>query len=45
MTDLSNYNAELADEETLEEEQEEKVTFQYDPDKINIVTREPTIGV
>lgn len=48
MTDLSNYNAELADEETLEEEdndeeQEEKVTFQYDPEKINIVTREPTI--
>ncbi|MEH2208066.1 MAG: DUF262 domain-containing protein [Nostoc sp.] len=43
MTNLSNYNAELADEETLEEEQEEKVTFQYDPDKINIVTREPTI--
>ncbi|MEH2378883.1 MAG: DUF262 domain-containing protein [Nostoc sp.] len=44
MTDLSNYNAELADEEISEEEdQEEKVTFQYDPDKINIVTREPTI--
>ncbi|MBD2559571.1 MULTISPECIES: DUF262 domain-containing protein [Nostoc] len=44
MTDLSDYNPELADEETLEEEdQEEKVTFQYDPDKINIVTREPTI--
>ncbi|MCF2149486.1 DUF262 domain-containing protein [Desmonostoc muscorum LEGE 12446] len=44
MTHLSNYNAELADEEILEEEdQEEKVTFQYDPDKINIVTREPTI--
>ena len=44
MTDLSNYNPELADEETLEEEyQEEEVTFLYDPDKINIITREPTI--
>ncbi|MFN6477537.1 DUF262 domain-containing protein [Nostoc sp. DedQUE07] len=48
MTDLSNYNAELADEETLEEEnndeeQYDKVTFQYDPDKINITTRQPTI--
>jgi hypothetical protein len=44
MTDLSNYNAELADKETLEEEyQEEKVTFLYDPEEINIVTREPTI--
>ncbi|MBW4646916.1 MAG: DUF262 domain-containing protein [Goleter apudmare HA4340-LM2] len=48
MTNLNNYNAELADEETLDEEdndeeQEEKVSFQYDPEKINIVTREPTI--
>ncbi|BAY31370.1 hypothetical protein NIES2107_32290 [Nostoc carneum NIES-2107] len=47
MTDLNNYNAELADKETLEEEdkeeEDEKVTFQYDPEKINIVTREPTI--
>ena len=33
MTDLSNYNAELADEENLEEEyQEEEVTFLYDPE-------------
>ncbi|WP_242054762.1 hypothetical protein [Nostoc flagelliforme] len=43
MTDLSNNNPELADEEDNDEEQEEKVTFQYDPEKINIVTREPTI--
>ncbi|QLE50560.1 DUF262 domain-containing protein [Nostoc sp. C057] len=48
MTDLNNYNAELADEETLDEEnndeeQYDKVTFQYDPDKINITTRQPTI--
>ncbi len=43
MTDLSNYKVELADEEDNDEEQEEKVTFQYDPEKINIVTREPTI--
>ncbi|MDZ7962438.1 MAG: hypothetical protein RMY34_31995 [Aulosira sp. DedQUE10] len=47
MTNLNNYSAELSDEETLEgedkEEEEEKVTFQYDPEKINIVTREPTI--
>jgi hypothetical protein len=48
VTNLNNYNAELADEETLDEEdndeeQEEKVSFQYDPEKINIVTREPTI--
>ncbi|MFN6565082.1 MAG: DUF262 domain-containing protein [Nostoc sp. ChiSLP01] len=44
MTDLSNYNAELADEEILdEEEREEKITFQYDPDEINIITREPTV--
>ncbi|MBG1269644.1 DUF262 domain-containing protein [Nostoc sp. WHI] len=48
MTDSSNYNVELADEETLDEEnndeeQYDKVTFQYDPDKINITTRQPTI--
>ncbi|QLE44538.1 DUF262 domain-containing protein [Nostoc sp. C052] len=48
MVNLNNYNAELADEETLDEEdndeeQYEKVTFQYDPEKINIATREPTI--
>ncbi len=48
MTDLNNYRLELADEETLNEEDndeelEEKFTFQYDPEKINIVTREPTI--
>jgi len=48
VTYLNNHNVELPDEETLDEEenyeeQEEKVTFQYAPDKINIVTREPTI--
>ncbi|TVP65471.1 MAG: DUF262 domain-containing protein [Nodularia sp. (in: Bacteria)] len=48
MTSLNNYEAELAEEEILgeednDEEQDEKVTFQYDPEKINIVTREPTI--
>ncbi|MEH1911033.1 MAG: DUF262 domain-containing protein [Nostoc sp.] len=48
MVNLNNYNAELADEEILDEEdndeeQYEKVTFQYDPEKINIATREPTI--
>ncbi|BAZ47564.1 hypothetical protein NIES4103_01650 [Nostoc sp. NIES-4103] len=48
MTGLNNYNLELTDEETLDEEEnyeekDEKVTFLYDPDKINIVTREPTI--
>ncbi|MBG1259315.1 DUF262 domain-containing protein [Nostoc commune] len=48
MVNLNNYNPELADEEILDEEdndeeQYEKVTFQYDPEKINIATREPTI--
>ncbi len=48
MVNLNNYNAELANEETIDEEdndeeQYEKVTFQYDPEKINIATREPTI--
>ncbi|NJM68858.1 MAG: DUF262 domain-containing protein [Scytonema sp. RU_4_4] len=48
MTDLKNYNVELPDEENLDEEendeeQYEKVAFRYDPEKINIVTREPTI--
>jgi hypothetical protein len=48
VVNLNNYNAELANEETIDEEdndeeQYEKVTFQYDPEKINIATREPTI--
>ena len=48
MTDLKNYNAELPEQENLDEEendeeQYEKVTFRYDPEKINIVAREPTI--
>jgi hypothetical protein len=43
VTELNNYNAQLTDEEDNEEEPYEKNTFQYDPEKINIVTREPTI--
>jgi hypothetical protein len=48
VTDLKNYNAELPEQENLDEEendeeQYEKVTFRYDPEKINIVAREPTI--
>lgn len=48
MVNLNNDNTKLADEEILDEEdndeeQYEKVTFQYDPEKINIATREPTI--
>ncbi|KZL50925.1 hypothetical protein A2T98_04860 [Nodularia spumigena CENA596] len=44
---MNNYELEFSQEENLNEEdndeEEEKVTFQYDPEKINIVTREPTI--
>ena len=48
MTELKNHNTELPDEDTLDEEDNdeqeyEKVTFRYDPEKINIFTREPTI--
>ncbi|GET38093.1 DUF262 domain-containing protein [Microseira wollei] len=48
MTQLKNDATELPDEDILDEEendqeQYEKATFRYDPDKINIVTREPTI--
>jgi hypothetical protein len=48
VTDLDKYQLELPDKETLNdednfEEKEEKVTFLYDPEKINIITREPTI--
>jgi hypothetical protein len=48
MRNLNNDHAELPEEEPLDEEdneedQYEKVTFRYDPEKINIVTREPTI--
>lgn len=48
MKNLNTYEAGLAEEEILDEEdndeeQDEKVTFHYDPEKINIVTREPTI--
>ncbi|MBD2456950.1 DUF262 domain-containing protein [Nostoc sp. FACHB-87] len=46
MTNLQNYiNNEdtINEEDENEEEQYEKNTFDYDPEKINIVTREPTI--
>lgn len=48
MTELNNYNVELPDEDTLDEEdnddeQYEKDKLIYNPEKINIVTREPTI--
>ncbi len=48
MTKFNNRNTELSnkdilDEEEHDEEQYEKNNFQYDPDKINIATREPTI--
>lgn len=48
MTQVNNRNSELPEEEILEAEdndeaQYEKATFKYDPDKINILTKEPTI--
>jgi hypothetical protein len=48
VTELKNRDRELLDEDTLDEEDNdeqeyEKVTFRYDPEKINIFTREPTI--
>ncbi|NET55258.1 MAG: DUF262 domain-containing protein, partial [Symploca sp. SIO2E6] len=43
MTKLNNPNPDLPDEDDNEEEQYEKNHFQYDPDQINIATREPTI--
>jgi hypothetical protein len=48
MTNLKNHDSELVeeyilDEEDNDEEQFDQVTFKYDPEKINIVTREPTI--
>lgn len=48
MTNLQEYNTELIDTDNLDEENSdvekyETVNFEYDPDKINIVTREPTI--
>lgn len=47
MTAFNDQYAEFVDEEILDEDEnnqeEEKVTFQYDPEKINIDTREPTI--
>lgn len=38
-----SFNDESLDVEDTENEEYEKVTFEYDPDKINIATREPTI--
>jgi hypothetical protein len=48
VTELKNRDIELLDEETLDEgdndeEEYEPLSFQYDPEKINIATREPTI--
>lgn len=47
MTELKNNNRELLDEDALKEEDNEDEyelrSFRYDPEKINIVTREPTI--
>ncbi|MGB7443537.1 MAG: DUF262 domain-containing protein [Coleofasciculaceae cyanobacterium] len=47
MTNLNNKNSELPDEEALGEEDNEEEyeprSFQYDPEKINIATRQPTI--
>ncbi|NEP55732.1 MAG: DUF262 domain-containing protein [Symploca sp. SIO2G7] len=43
MTKLNNHNPDLLDEDDNDEEQYEKNHFQYDPEKINITTREPTI--
>ena len=46
MTKLTDYNVELPDEDSLDEEdneQYEKDKLIYNPEKINIVTREPTI--
>jgi Protein of unknown function DUF262 len=41
MTEINDQYTEFVDED--EDNQEEKVTFEYDPEKINIATREPTI--
>lgn len=41
MTDLNDN--EILDVEDSDDEEYEKVTFEYDPDKINIATRQPTI--
>ncbi|MBA3924255.1 MAG: DUF262 domain-containing protein [Nostocaceae cyanobacterium] len=47
MTILTENNAELPEIDTLDEENDEelyeKKDFQYDPEEINIVTKEPTI--
>jgi hypothetical protein len=48
MAELKNRDTELLDEDTLDEEDNDEEeyeprSFQYDPEKINIATREPTI--
>jgi hypothetical protein len=48
VTELKNQNTELLDEDALDEEDNdddayEPRSFRYDPEKINILTREPTI--
>jgi len=48
VTELNHKNAEVLEKDNLEEEDNDeeqygKATFRYDPEKINIVTREPTI--
>lgn len=48
MTELKNQDIELSDEDVLDEEDNDEEeyeprSFQYDPEKINIATREPTI--
>ncbi|NET07113.1 MAG: DUF262 domain-containing protein [Symploca sp. SIO2B6] len=50
MTKLNNQNIELPDDEILDEEENgdeeyELRSFQYDPEQINIATREPTIDL
>jgi Protein of unknown function DUF262 len=43
VTIFNDQDSEFSEEDILDEEEDEKVTFQYDPEKINIATREPTI--
>jgi hypothetical protein len=40
---MKTQSPELLDEDILDEEEYEPRSFQYDPDKINIATRQPTI--
>lgn len=48
MTEIKNQDVEFLEEDNLDEEENDeeqygKATFRYDPEKINIVTRQPTI--